>query len=104
MQQNWLHTGGRIKARRLILDGIKDHVIPHVRGKDHAYEMWAALTNLYQSSNENQKLVLKEKLKATKMNKFDSVVTYLTRITTVRDELATIGETVVDTKLVRTAL
>ena len=23
-----------IKAKRLILDGVKDHVIPHVRGKD----------------------------------------------------------------------
>ena len=35
------------KAKRLILDGIKDHVIPHVRGKDHAFEMWEALTKLY---------------------------------------------------------
>lgn len=57
------------KGKRLILDGIEDHVIPHVRGKDHAFEMWEALTNLYQSSNENQKMVLKEKLKAIKMNK-----------------------------------
>ena len=28
------------KAKRLILDGVKDHVIPHVRGKDHAFEVW----------------------------------------------------------------
>ena len=42
-----------IKAKRLILDGVKDHVIPHVRGKDHAFQVWEALTNLYQSSNEN---------------------------------------------------
>ena len=41
------------KAKRLILDGVKDHVIPHVRGKDHAFEVWAASTSLYQSSNEN---------------------------------------------------
>lgn len=27
------------RAKRLILDGIKDHVIPHVRGKDDAFEM-----------------------------------------------------------------
>ena len=52
------------KVKRLILDGIKDHVIPHVRGKNHAFEMWEALTELYQSSNENLKMVLKEKLKA----------------------------------------
>ena len=40
------------KAKRLILDGIKDHVITHVRGKNHAFEVWEALANLYQSSNE----------------------------------------------------
>ena len=34
------------KIERLILDGIKYHVITHVRGKDHAFEMWVALTNL----------------------------------------------------------
>jgi len=43
------------KAKILILEGIKDHVIPHVRGKTYAHEMWIALTSLYQSSNENRK-------------------------------------------------
>ena len=27
------------KAKRLILDGVKDHIIPHVRGKDNAFEV-----------------------------------------------------------------
>ena len=35
------------KAKRLILDGIKDHAISHVRGKDHAFEVCEALTKLY---------------------------------------------------------
>lgn len=29
-----------VKAKRLIPDGIEDHVIPHVKGKEHAFEMW----------------------------------------------------------------
>jgi len=70
----------------LILEGIKDHVIPHVREKTYAHEMWTALTSLYQSSNENRKMVLKEKLKAIKMANTDSATTYLTKITSVRDE------------------
>ena len=57
------------KAKRLILKEIKDHVIPHVRRKTYAHEMWTTLTSLYQSSNENRKMVLKEKLKAIKMAK-----------------------------------
>lgn len=42
------------KAKTLILDGVKDHVIPHVRGKTYAHEMWTALIGVYQSSNENK--------------------------------------------------
>ena len=82
------------KAKRLILDGVKDHVIPHVRGKTYAHEMWTALTSLYQSSNENRKMVLRERLKAIKMAKTDSATTYLTKITSVRDELVVVGETI----------
>ena len=36
-----------VRDKMLILDGIKDHVIPHVRGKDNAFDMWSSLTNLY---------------------------------------------------------
>ena len=28
-----------IKARRIILDAVKDHVIPHISSKTHAYQM-----------------------------------------------------------------
>ena len=38
------------------------------------------------------------------MEKSDSVATYLTKITSVRDELVAIGETLAPTKLDRTAL
>ena len=88
------------KGKRLILDGVKDHVIPHVRGKRLAYEMWTALTNLYQSTNDNRKMVLREKLKAMKMEKTD-ITTYLTKIIHVRGELAAVGEVIPPTELVQ---
>ena len=53
-----------IKAMRTILDTVKDHVIPHILAKDHAHEMCTALTGLFESSNENRKMVLREKLKS----------------------------------------
>ena len=31
-----------IKARRIIFDAIKYHVIPHISGKDRAFKMWVA--------------------------------------------------------------
>jgi hypothetical protein len=75
-----------------------------VTGKVNAYEMWESLTKLYQSPNENRKMVLREKLKNIKMTKAEIVVTYLTRLTQVRDELGVVGEAIVDSELVRTTL
>ena len=59
---------------------------------------------MYQSTNENRKMVLREKLKSIKMTKAENVVTYLTRLTQVRDELGAVGEVIPSAELVRTAL
>jgi hypothetical protein len=29
-----------IRAKRTILDAVKDHVIPHVSGKEFSFQMW----------------------------------------------------------------
>jgi hypothetical protein len=56
------------------------------------------------NSNENKKMVLREKLKSIKMTKSVSVTCYLFRITQVRDELGVVGEVIPSAELVRTAL
>ena len=68
------------KAMLIILDGVKDHIVPHLSKKKTALEMWKALEGLYQSKNENRKMVLQERLRITKMAK-GGVVPYLTRLT-----------------------
>jgi hypothetical protein len=93
-----------IKAKRTILDAVKDHIIPHVSGKDFTFQMWQSLCGLYQSPNQNRKMVLQEKLRGTKMTKTDSVTSFLTRFSQIRDELAAVGEIVDPSELVRTTL
>lgn len=93
-----------IKARRIIFDAVKDHVIPHISGKDHAFKMWNVLARLYESSNENRKMVLRQQLRETKMTKTENVSSYLTRISQVCDELGVVGKKVDDAELVRVAL
>ena len=66
--------------------------------------MWESLSNLYQSSNQNRKMVLREKLRSTRMARGESVTAYLTRVSQVRDELAAVGETVDSAELIRVAL
>jgi hypothetical protein len=62
------------------------------------------LTKLYQNSNENQKMVLREKLRNKKMTEIEKVSSYLTIITQVRDELGAVGEVILDGEMVKTAL
>ena len=40
------------RAKQLILDGVKDHIVPHIVAKTIAREMWVGLENLYQGSSE----------------------------------------------------
>jgi hypothetical protein len=42
-----------IKAKRTILDVMKDHIILHVSGKDFTFQMWQSLCILYQIPNQN---------------------------------------------------
>ena len=59
---------------------------------------------LYQSKNQNKKMVLREKLRNTKMTEVDTITTYLTKISQVRDELGDASEKLEDEELVRYAL
>ena len=59
----------------IILDGVKDHIVPHLSGKKTTLEMWKAL------------VVLQERMSSTKMAKGEGVVPYLTRLTQIRTNL-----------------
>jgi hypothetical protein len=93
-----------IKAKRTILDVVKEHIIPHVYSKDFAFHMWQSLCGLYQIPNQNRKMVLEEKLRSTKMTKNDSVTSYLMIFSHIRDELEVVGDIVDPYELVRTTL
>jgi hypothetical protein len=92
------------KAKRTICEAVCDHIIPHLTGKANAHEMWASLCKLYESSNENRKMVLHDRLRGIRMLKDESVTSFLGRYTQIRDELAAVGEVVNPNSLVRQAM
>ena len=89
------------KAKRTICDVVRDHIIPHLMGKACAYKMWSYLCKLYESSNENQKMVLHDRLRGICMLKDELVTSFLGRYTQIRDELGAVGEVVDPNSLVR---
>lgn len=87
----------------IILDGVRDHIIPHILGKDATCQMWVALIDLYQITSKNKKMVLQEKLNNIRMNRYEIVTSYLKTIQQAHDEILTIGEAVNDSKIVKVA-
>jgi hypothetical protein len=51
-----VHEGKEAKSHRLVMDGVKDSLIPHLAEKKIAYDMWETLKNFYEAKNENQKM------------------------------------------------
>ena len=79
------HTKNDTKARRIILEGVRDHIIPHLNEKKTVYEMFKfkAIFNLFQASSDVTKLALKEKLRSKQMSKDEPIITYLSKFTQV---------------------
>ena len=92
------------KCRRILLEGVKDHIVSSLHGKASPYLMWKELTDLFQSKSDQRKLALKDKLRNIKMEKGDNIAKYLTKFTQCRDELGSVGVTVDDEDLVDLAL
>jgi hypothetical protein len=88
------------KARRILLEGVRDHIVSSLHGKVTPYAMWKTLTYLFQNNNDHRKLALKDKLKKIKMEKGDSIPKYLMKFVQCRDELGSVGITVIDDDLV----
>jgi hypothetical protein len=93
-----------IKAKRTTCDAVRYHIIPHLTSKDYAYEIWASLCKLYQSPNQNRKMVLQDKLRSIQMLDFETVTSYLGKFTQIEDDLAVVREIVDPKFLVRTSL
>ena len=51
------------RAKRLIMDGLKDHVVPHIARKKTANEMWTALETMYQGSFVQRKMLLENQMR-----------------------------------------
>ena len=54
---------------RIIVDSIKDHLIPQVSSKKKPKKMYDAISRRYEGRDINRKMNLRDQLKGTKMSK-----------------------------------
>jgi hypothetical protein len=93
-----------INVMIIIVDSIKDHLIPYISHIDSSKKMYDALTNLFSVRNIGQVMSLKNELHDMKMNDDDIITSYLVRISQLRDQLQAIEEIILEKELVNIVL
>eukprot|EP00253_Pinus_taeda_P011151 PITA_11151 len=84
------------KARRIILEGVRYHIVSSLHVKETPHDMWKALMDLYHNNIDQRKLALKKKLQKIKMEKGKTISKYLTKFTQCHDELQSVRIMVVE--------
>ena len=62
------HRKREVKAKRVLLDFVKDHLIPHIFEKKTTKDMYDALVELYKSGITSYKLTLRHQLRSVEMS------------------------------------
>jgi hypothetical protein len=93
-----------IKAKRILIDSIKYHLIPNVPELKTLKEMFDVLTRIYESKNTSRNLTLRHQLKNMTMNKLETITNYFMKISQIKDQLVAIGDLVDAVELVTTTL
>ena len=79
-------------AMSLIMDGVKENLIPYISNINSAQEMYEALSKLFTIKNIGQIASLKNELRIVKITNDDTISSYFIRISRIRDELQAIDE------------
>jgi hypothetical protein len=93
-----------INAMSIIVDSIKDHLIPYISHLDSSKKMYDALTNLFSVINIGHVMSLKNELHDMKMNDDDNITSYFVKISQLRYQLQPIEEIISEKELVNIIL
>jgi hypothetical protein len=69
-----------INSLSIIMDYVKDHLIPYIYHLDSSKKMYDALTNLFSVRNIGQVMNLKNELHDMKMNDDEIITSHFVRI------------------------
>ena len=91
-------------VERIISDSIKDHLVPQVSSLKTPKEMFDSLTKLFEGKNINQKMTLRNQLKNVKIQNAETIQSYFTRVSQIKEQLESMEEEVETGKIVMTTL
>ena len=93
-----------IRAKRIIANSIKYHLIPHVSSLKTRKQMFDALIKLFEGKNINRKITLTNQLKNAKIQHSETIQSYFTRVSQIKEQLEAIQENVEEGEIMMTTL
>ena len=93
-----------IKFKRIIANSIKDHLISQVSSKTTPKEVFDALTNMFEGKNINRKMTLRNQLKGVKIQKVETMQSYFSIVSQIKEQLESIGDMVEEDEVVMATL
>jgi len=67
-------------AMRILMEFVRDHLVPIIANQESAKKMYDALRNLLENENPSQILAMKDKLRQIMFKKDDYISTYFMKI------------------------
>ena len=95
-----LNKKNLVKARRIIADSIKDHLIRHVSSLKTPKEMFDSLTMLFEGKNINQKMTLRNWLKNVNIQNAETIQSSFTRVSQIKEQIEVVKEEVKNEEVV----
>eukprot|EP00253_Pinus_taeda_P029871 PITA_29871 len=91
-----------IKAKKIIRDSINKRLVAYIFDLNTSKEIYDRLVSLFKVNNENQEFFLRNK--EIKKGKDESMQTYFLRITEIKNDPQSIGETITNREMALTTL
>lgn len=88
-------------VRRIILEGVQEHIVSKIHGKETPFTTWKKITEIFENIYDSRKMTLKNKVRKINMEKNDSILNFLTKFTQICDELGEVGVTIAKDDMVR---
>ena len=99
-----LHKKKLVMEKKIISDSIKDHLIPQVSSLKTPKSMVDALTKLFEGKTINRKMTLRNQLKNVKIQNAETIQSYFTRVSQIKEQLEAVDEEVENAEIVMTTL
>ena len=84
---------------KIIIDSIKDHILPSISSLKSAFEMFSTIRDTFEINNTSRLLTLKQDLLYIKMNNGESITSYFLRISELKDQLTAIENQIDDKEI-----